>query len=567
MKWMEVRSNLQAWLYVNDISTKIPPKGKGMAYIADDVASSSAELKALVKNGSISITVNISGIRPVMYEDRKFYAVPSTNVWGTPSKVPEYGEYDEADESEAASKKVFKEVRPRKFRIRRGNVANVNITCINANLSKFNDSIVVDSTQYYFEEVQKAISSGIIILDEVIEETSTDDGVEQVATKVRDHSEIDKLLAPGKPCVFWEGPIFDGGGYANMNRQYVFNLDDLGIHIKPTLISTLMDVEDDIRERIVSLSHNIMPLQSPKVFATNVPNTHTGRSIAYTMMETENVIHPSLVQKLLVADEIWVPCEWNRRIFENSGVKRDMKVMPLGVDHLEYKPSEPTVSFEGGTNEFVFLSVFNWNWRKGFDVMLKAYARAFSSSDNVSLVLVSRFIGQKSMSARIFDDIKKIISSERCDNLPHLSLVDDVIPTFLMPRIYNSADSFVLFSRGEGYGLPYAEAGASGIPILGANHGGQKMFLDDDVSMLVTPDKISHVDASIEWISPFYHGMEFADYSNKAIDEAAEKMRWMYDNRDKLHPYAAACRQKIVNSFTWQLAAKRVADRITDIQP
>ena len=93
------------------------------------------------------------------------------------------------------------------------------------------------------------------------------------------------------------------------------------------------------------------------------------------------------------------------------------------------------------------------------------------------------------------------------------------------------------------------------------------MFLDDDKALLVRPDKVTRVDKSIEWISPFYHGMEFADYSDKAVDEAAEKMRWMYENRDQLAPMAERCRQNILDNFTWRRAAERVAARLREIQP
>ncbi len=570
---MIVTNNIGSWLIIDDINVRVPPKGKGEAYISEDQFNSSASLLQLVANNTISIDVGARvGILRKMLDEKVVHEVPSTNIWGVGKNVVKLDDCDEHKAHRLGDLKVesvkLKSAK-RKFKITRNSPYSISLDSVGFVLSKQVPELTIEQNQYYDEEVQNAIASGTVVLKEILEEKRDSTGVVSwKSVKTRDGEPLDSLLAPkGATCVHWEGPIFDGGGYANMNRQMIFHMDDMGTHVKPAMVSTLMDVEESVKERLVNLSHNLIPIQSPKVFATNVPNHHCGRSIAYTMMETENVIHPLLVQKLKVADELWVPCEWNRRVFENSGVTGDIKVMPLGVDHKAYHPADPTVFFNGGTNGFTFLSVFNWNWRKGFDVMLKAYIRAFTDKDDVSLVMVSKYVGQKSLSGKIFEDVKKCTKNERQGNRPHLSLVDDVIPTFLMPRLYNSADAFCLFSRGEGWGLPAIEAGASGLPILTSYHGGHEMFLDDDIATLVTPDVTVRVDESIERISPFYHGMDFASYSDKAVDEMAEKMRWMYENRSKLPEKANLCRQSILNNFTWKHATDRVVDRLSDIQP
>jgi glycosyltransferase involved in cell wall biosynthesis len=458
----------------------------------------------------------------------------------------------------------------RRYRVRRACEFNISLDNAGVSLNKQRPDVVLDAETYHAEEVQRAIASGHIELSEILEMRIDEEGRSSwVSTEAPDSAEANSatLAADGQPCVFWEGPIFDAGGYANMNRQYCFHLNELGTHVKPSLVSTLMDVEPDVRQKLVDMSHNLIPAQSPKVYATNIPNRHIGRCVSYTMMETENRIHDQLVQHLLAADEIWVPCEWNRQVFANSGVNREIRVMPLGVDEEEYHPAKPSAVFSSGTKGFTFLSVFNWNWRKAPDVLMKAYIRAFTSKDDVSLVMVSRYVGQTSMSGQIYKDIKSWTARERESDRPHVMLVDEVIPTFLMPRLYNSADAFVLFSRGEGWGLPSVEAAASGTPLLTSFHGGHEMFLDDSTAMLLTPDKVTPVHESVKWISPFYHDMEFADYSDKAIDRAAEMMREMYENRDACVDRAGRCRQKIIDNFTWRHAAERVAARLKHIQP
>ena len=569
---MIVKNNMDSWIAVNDIGIRIPPKGRGNAVVEDEKALKSDELMSLIRGAMVSVARDGEAIRPIVVDEKKAYLFPATEIWNAGSSKPvecvdvpySFEEYKHALVDQARSEDLL-----RRFKIRRNVDYNLMIDGLSHALSRDRPEMMVDSKQYYGEHVQKTIASKQILLVEIQERIIDNDGsYKWISVADREKSGLESKLSPsGSPCCFWEGPIFDGGGYANMNRQYLFNLTRLGVTVRPTMVSTLMDVESSVKDKIVELSYNLIPLQSPKVYATNVPNSHVGRVVSYTMMETENRIHETLANKLMVADEIWVPCEWNRQTFQNAGVKRDIHIMPLGVDHEEYHPADKSIFFDCGTKGFTFLSVFNWNWRKGFDVMLKAYIRAFSDDDDVSLVMQSRFIGQKKYSDQIHKDIAAVTSGERKEKRPHLILVDNVIPTFLMPRLYNSADAFVLFSRGEGWGLPASEAAASGVPILTCLHGGHEMFLDDDKALLVRPDKVTKVDKSIEWISPFYHGMEFADYSDKAVDEAAEKMRWMYDNQDQLAPMADRCRQNILDNFTWRHAAERVAARLREIQP
>jgi hypothetical protein len=92
------------------------------------------------------------------------------------------------------------------------------------------------------------------------------------------------------------------------------------------------------------------------------------------------------------------------------------------------------------------------------------------------------------------------------------------------------------------------------------------MFLNRDNSLLVTPDQVVGCHPSLLPISPFYHGMKFVSYSDKAIDEAAEKMRFAYENREKMKEMATKCRNGLLENNTWRYSARRVAQRLKEIQ-
>ena len=63
-------------------------------------------------------------------------------------------------------------------------------------------------------------------------------------------------------------------------------------------------------------------------------------------------------------------------------------------------------------NKFVFLSVFEWNIRKGWDILIKAFCLAFTNNDPVILVILSSSNKDSSIKEFIYDYIKEENLSE-----------------------------------------------------------------------------------------------------------------------------------------------------------
>jgi glycosyltransferase involved in cell wall biosynthesis len=193
--------------------------------------------------------------------------------------------------------------------------------------------------------------------------------------------------------------------------------------------------------------------------------------------------------------------------------------------------------------------------------------KAFTADDDVSLVIFAHVpaVPTDQYTEHIKKHIMSMFPGKDISKFPNLSIITSILPSSIVPLIYNSVNSFVLFSRGEGWGLPYCEAAASGLPIIGADHGGQKMFLDHENSLLVEPDLVSMCHPSLLYMTPFYKGMKFANYSEKATDDAAEKMRYAYENQDEMKIKADKCRDNLLEKFNWNKCARRVADRLKEI--
>ena len=91
-----------------------------------------------------------------------------------------------------------------------------------------------------------------------------------------------------------------------------------------------------------------------------------------------------------------------------------------------------------------------------------------------------------------------------------------------MPRLYAGADAFVLASRGEGWGRPWMEAMAMGLPTIGSRWSGTTMFMDDANSWLVDGEVVD-VAESAQSHTPFYRGHRWFHPDREALAAALRR--------------------------------------------
>ncbi|EFJ50257.1 hypothetical protein VOLCADRAFT_104071 [Volvox carteri f. nagariensis] len=115
-------------------------------------------------------------------------------------------------------------------------------------------------------------------------------------------------------------------------------------------------------------------------------------------------IPADFVAALNSMDEIWVPTEASRIALSNSGVVRSLHVVPLGIDtqELDRTRVRPTAlpppnavqvfgPLSGRKPSFAFISVFKWELRKGYDVLLRAFLEEFGAASRHQVSAPERF--------------------------------------------------------------------------------------------------------------------------------------------------------------------------------
>jgi hypothetical protein len=114
--------------------------------------------------------------------------------------------------------------------------------------------------------------------------------------------------------------------------------------------------------------------------------------------------------------------------------------------------------------------------RKGPDVLLDAYARAFAGREDVTLIV--KDFGSSS----VYRGGDRTAITEWVDSgrLPRLVHIDDELSDDEMAALYRACDVLVHPYRGEGFGMPVLEAMACGIPVVVTGGGPTDEFCPDD---------------------------------------------------------------------------------------
>eukprot|EP01126_Amoeba_proteus_P007848 TRINITY_DN12860_c0_g1_i8.p1 TRINITY_DN12860_c0_g1~~TRINITY_DN12860_c0_g1_i8.p1 ORF type:complete len:296 (-),score=64.04 TRINITY_DN12860_c0_g1_i8:199-1086(-) len=212
-------------------------------------------------------------------------------------------------------------------------------------------------------------------------------------------------------------------------------------------------------------------------------------------------------------DEIWVPANFLVPVFMKAGIPSDkIKVIPEQVDVHMWDPnsvspldiSQFNIPHVVNKDDFIFLSSFKWEFRKGWDVLLSAYFSEFNSTDPVSLVLHTYYylhptprepkVLEHAINHWVLNEARQEIREKfQAGNLPRYTLITQLLPQVDMPRLYKTANAFVLPTRGEGWGLPIMQGMAMELPTIATNYSGPADFLDATVgypipiTTMVTP--------------------------------------------------------------------------------
>ncbi|MGQ7887532.1 glycosyltransferase [Paenibacillus sp. WC2504] len=276
--------------------------------------------------------------------------------------------------------------------------------------------------------------------------------------------------------VVWKGPVHKRSGLGRASRSYVRSLKRQGVTVGVGTLSHGISV----KRRKALIYHHI-----PSHIQWKKERSLFDRIILNTVWETSR-IPQRWRPHMNKFDAVCVPSQHNKRALKNSGVKIPIFNVPHGVNTREFHPNNKKMTLPRAVGKFTFVSVFGFQHRKNPEGLLRAYWEEFSSKDNVILVIKTN--GNTAYENEQW--IKHQISIYK----KRLGIRKDTAPVVIIGRrlsesqlkgLYTLGNAFVLPTRGEGVGLPFLEALASGVPVIATGWGGQMDFLTPNNSFLI----------------------------------------------------------------------------------
>lgn len=364
------------------------------------------------------------------------------------------------------------------------------------------------------------------------------------------------------------GIFFDAGGYGKVNRNLATKLAQSGIKLKVDPKHSQNQLKESELAEIIKLSKTKISknhITIDSVIPTFAEYATGKYRILYTTIESYTV-PKQFLDCCALYDEIWVTSPWSANILKKH-VKKPIHVIPAGIDSELYVENGSRFNFKPNIKDFVFISVFGWSYRKGYDVLLKAYFDEFSADDNVSLLIVSRYQSQSSRFHRdkIKHDINEIMTEFPNKEMPHVVRYSQIIAEQDMPKLYRSGDCFVLPTRGEGSCLTAPEASLCGLPVIMTNVSGQQMYLRNDNAFLIEMDRLVKMRPGQMHLH-YWDGQEFpALISDKVHSDLKKSMRYVYKNKDEAKKRNRNLQKLIRENFTWNDTANAAITRLQEI--
>lgn len=166
-----------------------------------------------------------------------------------------------------------------------------------------------------------------------------------------------------------------------------------------------------------------------------------------------------------------------RKIMVDNGASIPLSVGCCGVDH--WLQIVPDAGYRVEGRGFRFLHVSSCFPRKGVDALLHAYGQAFTSADDVSLIIKTF--------ANPHNEVHRWLAeaSEGRTDYPDVRIIEGDISDAELKSLYSQCHALVSPSRAEGFGLPMAEAMLMDLPVITTAWGGQLDFCTPETAWLV----------------------------------------------------------------------------------
>lgn len=325
-----------------------------------------------------------------------------------------------------------------------------------------------------------------------------------------------------KKVAFWANiDTISGWGNAGLNL-----IKYSAPYFYTSLIGKLLNVNDieaiKASKRSIEPEMGLIIHEQPKEEWKDLP---FDRKIAIVPFETTKCPQ-SWVSRINSCHGLIVPCQQNKKLFEDSGVIVPIEVVNWGTDTDKfYKIERPKRDI------FTFGTMGALSKRKGTDLLVRAFLKAFPSEKDVRLICKT--------------SNNHFLWATR-DPRVQLDLTA-VEQEHLMFSFFKEIDCFVFPTRGEGWGFPISEAMSTGAPVIVTNWSGPCDFVNEDVGWLIDYKMVPAED-----FSKSIYKEDCGEWAEPDEAHLVQLMRYAYEHQDEVRIKGEAAAKHIRDNFTWE---------------
>ena len=241
-------------------------------------------------------------------------------------------------------------------------------------------------------------------------------------------------------------------------------------------------------------------------------------------------------------DFMMVTSNFVKQSFKGSGVRIPINVIGNGCDHVLSVAKDTAPPYQKNTSKRI-LHVSSCFPRKGAELLVDAYCRTFTKNDDVELFIKTTPNPHNEIENYVGNATKGLQSA------PKITVVNSHWENFQIASLYKSADLLVAPSKGEGFGLPFAEAMLFNVPVATTAFSGQTDFCTPETSFPIDytlAPSGSHVSSGYSlWAEP-------------SVSSIGSAMRLALSDPQQAKRKTEAGRQVILRDLTWARVVERI---------
>jgi glycosyltransferase involved in cell wall biosynthesis len=271
-------------------------------------------------------------------------------------------------------------------------------------------------------------------------------------------------------------------------------------------------------------------------------------------------------------DDLIVPSKWHKQICEEAGINSPkIHVLPMAADYNTFPAISTSyrkflgynqlgfMEFEepDQSNPTVFMTCGKWEIRKGHDIIIECFEKAFCEKDNVKLVVncLNPFIGEQK-------NIEWITRYKA--NLPNqVEIITERLKSqHDLSRIFQFVDCGLFPARSEGFNLEAAELLSMGKRCIMSNYSGHSEYAQAAGAITFDcPNKeIAEDGVFFNSLHPKWEGNPgmWASIGEKEKDFIVDNMRKVHKDKQSGNLHENVHGVLYFRSWTWDKIAKYI---------